>query len=59
MIRKLLVGAAGAIASDFLTDNASVRAQIEKTFTDLKSQDRAYAVINGLGAVLAVKYFGG
>lgn len=59
MIRKLLVAAAGAIATDYLTDNASVQAQVQKMFTDPDTQNKAYAAINGLGAVLAVKYFGG
>lgn len=59
MIRKLLVGMAGAVATDYLTDNASLKAQIDKMIPAGSNGNMYYAAINGLGAALAIKYFGG
>lgn len=59
MIRKLLVGMAGAVAMDYVTDNKEIQVQIEKAFKTAGSQNMAYAAANGLGAALAIKYFGG
>lgn len=59
MFRKIMVGALGAIATDFLTDNPSVKAQIDKMVPAGSKGNAVYAAINGVGAVVALKYFGG
>jgi len=59
MIRKFLVGMAGAVATDYLTDQKSVKDAIDKMIPAGSTGNGYYAALNGLGALLAVKYFGG